>query len=100
MPKAGCYRKGKQFDRCRWQMKGEVFRAEMQSNVSEAKQCDNISNRMVRAKLKEPIKNALLSTDKSTFFECKRSKRKMIHTFTTSNQCATIGTGGDENETF
>jgi len=29
-----------------------------------------------------------------------KSKRQMIHTFTPSNQRATIGTGGDENETF
>ena len=47
-------RKGKVCDCCRWQKKGADFRAEMQSNESEGEQCDNISNRMVRAQLEEP----------------------------------------------
>ena len=29
-----------------------------------------------------------------------KRNRQMIHTFTPSNQCATISAGGNENETF
>ena len=49
------------------------------------------------------LKSLFYAVSSTFFIYCKRQilrKRQILPTFTPSNQCATIGTGGDENETF